>query len=72
MSQDTTTGPREALSLKRAAYLLDVHEDTIRRWGKAGLIEIVRVGPKPLIRVPRSEIVRLRRVRTEGHSRNEP
>lgn len=52
-------GVREALSLKRAAYLLDVHEDTLRRWWKTGKILMIRVGPK-LLRVPRSEIARLR------------
>lgn len=49
----------EALSLQRAARLLDVHEDTIRNWWKAGRIEVVRCGPK-LLRVPRSEIARIR------------
>lgn len=53
-------GPREAVSLKRAAYLLDVHEDTIRRWWKDGKILVIRVGPK-LLRVPRSEIAKLRK-----------
>lgn len=54
-----TNQTREAISLQRAAYLLDVHEDTLRRWWKAGRIVIVRIGPK-LLRVPKSEIVRLR------------
>lgn len=49
----------EAISLQRAARLLDVHEDTLKRWCKRGKIELIRVGPR-LLRVPRSEIARLR------------
>lgn len=50
---------REALSLKRAAHLLDVHVNTLRRWWKGGRIQLIRVGPK-LLRMPRSEVARLR------------
>jgi putative resolvase len=49
----------EAVSIRRAAALLGVHEDTVRRWVKAGLVEASRIGPK-LLRIPRSEIARLR------------
>ena len=52
----------EAVSIQRAALLLDVHEDTIRRWIRTGDLEAVRVGPK-LLRIPRDVIARLRRAR---------
>lgn len=49
----------EGLSLKEVAIILGVHEETVRRWWKAGVIAGERVGPK-LIRIPRSELARLR------------
>jgi len=61
-----TNQTREAISLQRAAFLLDVHEDTLRRWWKSGRLVIVRIGPK-LLRVPKSEIARLRVERGEFH-----
>jgi excisionase family DNA binding protein len=56
-----TTVP-EAISVQLAAQLLMVHELTIRRWIKSGVLSASRVGPK-LIRIPRSEIGRLRTAR---------
>lgn len=52
----------EAVSIQLAATILDVHQVTIRRWIKGGYIKAYRVGPY-LIRIPRSEIVRMRAVR---------
>lgn len=49
----------EAISVQLAAQLLDVHEETVYRWIRAGVIEAVRIGPR-LIRIPRLEIARLR------------
>ena len=56
-----SSGPpkQEALSIREAATVLGVHEDTIRRMGQRGEIEIISIGPK-LKRVPKSEIARLR------------
>jgi excisionase family DNA binding protein len=49
----------EAISVQTAAALLDVHENTIYNWIKAGVLVAVRTGPR-LVRIPRSEISRLR------------
>jgi excisionase family DNA binding protein len=49
----------EGLSIQTVAALLDVHENTIRNWIKAGYIKAVRTGPH-LIRIPRDEVVRIR------------
>ena len=50
----------EALSLQDAARLLSVHEDTLKNWHKRGWIKLIRIGPR-LLRVPRSEIARLKK-----------
>lgn len=49
----------EAISVHLAATILDVHHLTIRNWIRRGYIKAYRVGPL-LIRIPRSEIARLR------------
>ena len=54
----TVTQP-EALSLQHTAVLLDVCVNTLRNWIKTGKLKASRCGPR-LLRVPRSEIVRLR------------
>lgn len=54
----------EAISLQHAAVVLGVSERTLRRWGKSGRLELVRVGPK-LLRVPRDVLARLRRQREQ-------
>lgn len=52
----------EAISIQQTAVLLDVSEITIRRWIKRGFLLAHRVGPH-LIRIPRTEIIRMRLVR---------
>ena len=54
----------EAISVKKAAEILDVHHLTIRRWIRGGWIKAYRVGPM-LIRIPRSELSRMRTLRVE-------
>jgi excisionase family DNA binding protein len=49
----------EGLSVQMVAMLLDVHENTVYNWIKDDIIIAVRVGPR-LLRIPRSEISRLR------------
>lgn len=57
----------EAISIQTAAILLEVHENTIYNWIREGVIVAVRLGPR-LIRIPRSEIARLRVAGTIHHS----
>lgn len=57
----------EAISVQTAAVLLDVHENTVHNWIRAGIIIAVRTGPR-LLRIPRSEIARLRVDGTIRHS----
>lgn len=62
---ETTKKPiPEAVSVKETAQILDVCQMTIHRWIKSGYIKAYRVGPH-LIRIPRSEISRLRSIRIE-------
>lgn len=52
----------EAISVRLTADILGVHISTIRRWIRLGYIRAYKVGPH-LIRIPRSELVRMRSVR---------
>ncbi len=52
----------EALCAKEVAQLLGVHPLTVKRWVKIGYIAAYRVGPV-LVRIPRSEVSRLRKRR---------
>lgn len=52
----------EAVSVQQTATILDVSVGTVRRWIRFGYIKAYRVGPQ-LIRIPRSELVRMRDVR---------
>jgi excisionase family DNA binding protein len=60
----------EALSIQATADLLSVHHMTVRRWIAKGYIKAVRVGPW-LIRIPRSEISRLRTLRVTASENGE-
>jgi excisionase family DNA binding protein len=58
--QTTSSSVRpEGLSVQMVAMLLDVHENTVYNWIKDDIIVAVRVGRR-LLRIPRSEISRLR------------
>jgi excisionase family DNA binding protein len=46
------------LTVERAAQLLSVSAQTVRRWGREGHIVLIRVGPS-VVRVPPAEIARL-------------
>jgi molybdopterin-binding protein len=50
--------PKEDLSLREAARALDVSEDTLRRWDRAGKIKTTR-DPSNRRRVPKTEVERL-------------
>jgi len=53
----------EAISLQEAARILSLSESTIRRLIRHGQLEAIRLGPR-LLRIPRSELARLRLKRT--------
>lgn len=57
----------EALPIQLTAELLSVSELTVRRMIKRGHLRAHRVGPK-LIRVPRTEISRIRAVRLAAYN----
>lgn len=50
--------PVELLGIKEAAKALDVHENTIRRWADAGLVQVVRL-PTGVRRIPAESVSRL-------------
>lgn len=57
----------EWISVQRAAVLLEVHENTIYSWIHSGHLIGIRCGPK-VIRIPRTEIARMRIAGTIRHS----
>lgn len=48
------------VTLKEAARTLSVHEQTIRNWGRRGVIQLVRLPGSRYRRVPVTEIARLK------------
>lgn len=52
----------EGLKIKLVAQLLSVSERTVHRWIRHGYLVAHKVGPR-LVRVPRSELIRMRAVR---------
>ena len=48
------------LTLKRAAQLLGVHEQTLRTWERQGLIRMARLPKSGYRRVPAEEVERLK------------
>jgi DNA-binding transcriptional MerR regulator len=55
------------LTLREASAILAVHENTLRRWSDAGLIQYFRVGPRNDRRYLDYEVRRF--VKTSGYSR---
>lgn len=59
---------QEGFSMKEVGTILGVHPKTVRRWCREGTLEAIRTGPR-LIRIPLSEIQRLRKQRVRaGHT----
>jgi len=54
------TEERAYITLKEAARALSVHEQTIRNWGRRGIIRLVRLPGSRYRRVPTSEVARLK------------
>ncbi|NJD28171.1 MAG: helix-turn-helix domain-containing protein [Chloroflexi bacterium] len=58
---------RRLTSLPEAARELGIHESTVRRWIKAGLLPADRIGPGRRYRIARHDLDRLRKsVRNGG------
>lgn len=57
---------RRYLTLKRAAELLGVHEQTLRAWERQGLIRLARLPKSGYRRVPVEEIERLQAIMMRG------
>lgn len=58
----------QLLQVREAAKALGVHENTLRRWADAGLIQVVRL-PSGVRRVPADEIERLQKQMYEAIGR---
>jgi excisionase family DNA binding protein len=54
------------ITLKEAARTLCVHEQTIRNWGRRGIIQLVRLPGSGYRRVPTAEIARLKAQMTQS------
>ena len=54
------------LTLKRAAQILGVHEQTLRAWERQGLIRMARLPKSGYRRVPAEEVERLKAVMLTG------
>lgn len=50
----------ELLGIKEAARALDVHENTVRRWADAGLLQVVRL-PSGVRRIPAESVDKLQK-----------
>ena len=59
---------RAYLTLKEASQALSVHEQTIRNWGRRGLIRLVRLPSSGHRRVPAGEVKRLQAQMTQSES----
>lgn len=60
----------EAISIQQTAQILSVCDMTVRRWIQRGFIKAYRVGPF-LIRIPRSELIRMRALRLQAQEEQE-
>jgi excisionase family DNA binding protein len=47
------------LTMREACRLLNVHSNTLRRWGQQGMLRIYRVGPRGHRRFKREDVVAL-------------
>jgi excisionase family DNA binding protein len=54
---DTNEFSNKRLTIKEAAQVLHVHENTIRRWCDQGILKCYRIGTRKDRRLPESEII---------------
>lgn len=57
-----TKAAKELLTVREVAEASGVHIDTVRRWLRKGIYTMVLVGPNRLVRIPRSEVAKMRQV----------
>ena len=49
--------PLKMLTLREVAAVLNIHPNTVRRWGKKGLLRSYEIGPRHSIRFKQEDIV---------------
>ena len=49
----------EVLTVREVARLLNIHENTVRRWGARGIIQEYRIGPRGDRRFKYDDVSRL-------------
>ena len=57
------------LTVRTAAKILNVHENTLRRWCDKGILTCYRIGPTAQRRIPEDDIVGLNEHMHENHGR---
>ena len=51
--------PSRMLSVHDVAHILNVHINTVRRWGNSGIVKVYRIGPRRDRRFRLEDIARL-------------
>jgi len=49
--------PLRMLTLREVAAVLNIHPNTVRRWGKKGLLRSYEIGPRHSIRFKREDVL---------------
>ena len=60
------------LTTKQTSKLLNVHENTVRRWSDSGIIKAYRVGPADNRRFLKEEVLKLLRESNRGVQEGKP
>lgn len=58
--------PSHMLSARDVANILNVHINTVRRWGDQGIIKVYRIGPRHDRRFQKEDIAHLLTQQSEG------
>lgn len=57
MANDALTVHGRLLTTGQAAHILNVHENTLRRWCDHGIVKCYRIGSAALRRIPEDDII---------------